>query len=275
MGDREMFKIGEVAKMFHISVGTLRHYERAGLLKPEYIDDVTGYRYYSVGQFEPLTTIRYLRALDMPLEQIGDFLQNRDLDVIEEKLVHQKELIAAKEQELENIRRKIERRIFQLRDARSSELGTIRLVRLPSCRVVPLQDNLQWRSYLFLEESIRRLEKNQQVPTAFLGKVGVGILEENLVSGRYNSYDVVFLILDDEDDYVGNVELQPEGFWVTVRFTGSHGEAPFFYAEIMNYINKNEFTVSGSSREITLIDNAFTNNPAEFVTEISVPVRLN
>lgn len=54
-------------------VGSLRHYEQAGLLKPEYTDPETGYRYYSVRQFEVLNTIRYLRVLDMPLGQIGEF----------------------------------------------------------------------------------------------------------------------------------------------------------------------------------------------------------
>lgn len=53
--------------MFHISVGTLRHYEKIGLLQPEYIDNETGYRYYSTRQFECLNTIRYLRVLDMSL----------------------------------------------------------------------------------------------------------------------------------------------------------------------------------------------------------------
>ncbi|WP_294375480.1 MerR family DNA-binding transcriptional regulator [uncultured Clostridium sp.] len=46
MDKRDLFSIGYVAKMFHISVGTLRHYERSGLLSPEYIDPHTGYRYY-------------------------------------------------------------------------------------------------------------------------------------------------------------------------------------------------------------------------------------
>lgn len=58
MGRKELFQIGDVAKMFHISVGTLRHYGKLGLLQPEYIDSETGYRYYSTRQFECLNTIR-------------------------------------------------------------------------------------------------------------------------------------------------------------------------------------------------------------------------
>ena len=41
MEDKKLFLIGEVAKMVHISMGTLRHYEQAGLLTPEYTDPYT------------------------------------------------------------------------------------------------------------------------------------------------------------------------------------------------------------------------------------------
>lgn len=67
MADKQLFKIGEVARMYHLSLGILRHYEKEGLLAPEYTDPETGYRYYSTRQFEVLNTIRYLRMLDLPL----------------------------------------------------------------------------------------------------------------------------------------------------------------------------------------------------------------
>ena len=59
MQDKKLLQIGEVAKIFHVSMGTLRHYEQAGLLDPEYVDEKTGYRYYGVRQLEVLNTIRY------------------------------------------------------------------------------------------------------------------------------------------------------------------------------------------------------------------------
>ena len=42
MQDKKLLQIGEVAKIFHVSMGTLRHYEQAGLLDPEYVDEKTG-----------------------------------------------------------------------------------------------------------------------------------------------------------------------------------------------------------------------------------------
>ena len=69
----KLFSIGDVAKLFHLSVSSLRHYEAAGLLQPEWVDPQTGYRYYSTRQFEVLNTIRYLRALDMPCRRSRTF----------------------------------------------------------------------------------------------------------------------------------------------------------------------------------------------------------
>ena len=100
MKEEKLFRIGEVAKMFHISMGTLRHYEQSGLVLPEKIDERTGYRYYSLKQLEELNTIRYLRLLDLPLPQIAEFLENRDTQIMEDKLLKQKEMVQKKQQEL-------------------------------------------------------------------------------------------------------------------------------------------------------------------------------
>lgn len=45
-----MLKIGDFSKLTRISIRMLRHYEKIGLLKPNEVDDFTGYRYYSVEQ---------------------------------------------------------------------------------------------------------------------------------------------------------------------------------------------------------------------------------
>ena len=67
---KELFTIGEIGKLFHMNIRTLRYYDAAGLLKPEKTDPDTGYRYYSTKQFERLNTIKYLRALDLSLIHI-------------------------------------------------------------------------------------------------------------------------------------------------------------------------------------------------------------
>ena len=274
MEDKKLFLIGEVAKMFHISMGTLRHYEQAGLLTPEYTDPDTRYRYYGTRQFELLNTIRYLRVLDFPLAQIKTFLDNRDTDVIEEKLVHQKEVIARKQKELELISRKIDHRLEQLRDAMNSRLDVIQTVEIPESRVVWLRDSLHPKTYLDLENSIRKLVENQKESLVFMGKIGIGISKEQLSQKSFQDYDRIFLLLDQEDRYDGETETFPRKTCVTIRFCGSHREAPAYYQKLLAYIEEKKLCITGFSRETTLIDYGITNNTDKFVTEIQIPVNI-
>lgn len=272
MENKELFRIGEVSKLFHLSVQTLRHYEEIGLLSPEFIDKKSGYRYYSVRQFEMLTNIRYLRALDLPLNKIAEFIHNRNINEIEEMMKEQKALISQKRKELDLMEQKINHRIVQIQDAKTSQLDKIELVEMPAQRLVWIRDSFQWSSYLSLEHSIRKLEAHQKIPLTFQGKIGIGISKENLQLNQYEKYDLVFLILDDEDTYEGEIEEIPQGNYVRVRFRGSHDRASEYYEKLSEYFKLHQLEITGFSRELTLIDNVISSHPEEFVTEIRIPV---
>ena len=275
---KNRFRIGEVAQMYHISMGTLRHYEKEGLVQPECIDPENGYRYYGVCQLEVLNTIRYLRTLDMPLEEIREFIQNRDIPVIEEKLKKQKELIEHKRRELEQIERKIDHRLRQIEDAKQAAVEIDRAVFevTPAIRIARIQEPMEngaLESYLGLEVPIQRLSKGQEKPLVFMGKVGVGIEKEHLMQGKLDCYDFVFLALDPEDVYCGTVEEVPETLCAGLRFRGSHREAPKACRRLLEEINLQGFLVNGWSREIVLADEVITEDTGKFVTEIRIPVK--
>ena len=199
MQRENLFPIGEVSRLFHISVSSLRHYENIGLLTPEYISPESGYRYYGTAQFEVLNTIRYLRALDMPLAEIEDFLKNKDIDRIEEKLRQQKEAVLEKQRELKRVERKIDHRLRWLRDARSTPLDTVSLVQLPACRAVWVDEALKISASPDMEAPIRKLDRSDAEAVVFLGKVGLGISAGHLQKGQTAQYDGIFLLLDRED----------------------------------------------------------------------------
>lgn len=270
--ETQLFSIGEVAKLFHLSVGSLRHYEDLGLVLPEHIDPHSGYRYYSTRQFEVLNTIRYLRVLDMPLYEIADFLGNRDVECIKNKLCTQKQAIAEKVEELKRIERKIENRLRAIAEAESSEFDTVKLVHKAPCRLVWVSDSLHIHGFLDMETPIRKLEAPGAEAVVFLGKVGVGISAEHLCNREFDSYDGIFLILDDEDRFDGKTESIPETLCVSLHFHGSHKEAPKQYRKLMDYIAEHMLKVCGFSREITMIDYGITNDTEKFVTEISIPI---
>lgn len=273
MERKNLFPIGEVSKLFHISVSSLRHYENIGMLTPEYISPDSGYRYYGTEQFEVLNTIRYLRALDMPLAEIEDFLKNKDIGRIEEKLRQQKQAVLKKQQELKRIERKIDHRLNWLLDAQNTPLDTVSLIQLPPSRIVWVDNPPKIDGSADMEAPIRKLDQSDAEAVVFLGKVGLGISAEHLQKAETAQYDGIFLILDQEDIYTGETFELPETFCVRLRFRGSHTEAHAQYHKLLDYIRKHQMQIVGFSREITLIDYGITNDTEKFVTEICIPVR--
>lgn len=69
-----MLKIGEFAWLSQVTVETLRHYDRIGLLKPAHLDQFNGYRYYALAQLPRLNRILALKDIGLPLEKIEQVL---------------------------------------------------------------------------------------------------------------------------------------------------------------------------------------------------------
>lgn len=65
-----MYSIGEFSKINRITPRTLRHYDRIGLIRPEKVDQWTGYRYYAAEQLPEIRRILELKALGFSLEEI-------------------------------------------------------------------------------------------------------------------------------------------------------------------------------------------------------------
>jgi DNA-binding transcriptional MerR regulator/DNA gyrase inhibitor GyrI len=65
-----LLSIGDFARHGQVSVRMLRHYDGIGLLRPAYVDPVTGYRSYDAGQLAELNQIVALKDLGFSLDQV-------------------------------------------------------------------------------------------------------------------------------------------------------------------------------------------------------------
>lgn len=269
---KDLYQIGEVARLFHLSISLLRHYDKTGLVTPEYTDPDTGYRYYSLRQFECLNTIRYLRALDMPLEEIADFLHNRDTGRIQELLSKQLVQVHKKQQELAVIEHQIKNRLNQIQGALSAHPGEIFLEKKAPLKLACMKKQLNPENYLDLEYSIREMEQGNSPASIFLGKVGVGLFYESLKAHRFKPYDFVFIILEEDDPIKGQVIHIPEITWAIVRFHGSHEQAPGFYEKLLSYFKDEGLAPESFALEMTLIDYGLTHDQSQFITEIQIPL---
>lgn len=270
---KELFTIGEVAELFQLNIRTLRYYDEIGLLKPEEINEQTGYRYYSTKQFERLNSIKYLRTLNMPLEKIRQFFENKDArtmkQILEEQLAETKKQLDA----LLNMERKLQRRLEQLNYAMSAPLAIVQEKKLQERQVAFLRKTI--RQGEDLEYPIRELERmNHLQPAMFLGKVGVSIGKEDLERQRYSQFSGIFVFLEQEDLFQGEQRVLPGGDYLAVLYSGTHQDSARYYDELLAYMRSRGYELNGDSVEITWIDAGFTNDLSQYVTELQIPVRI-
>ena len=69
-----MLKIGDFAKLCNVSARTLRYYDDEGVLKADFIDEATGYRFYLPEAKEKYQKIIFYKELGFSLEEIKRLL---------------------------------------------------------------------------------------------------------------------------------------------------------------------------------------------------------
>ena len=103
-----MLKIGEFSRLVDVPVKTLRYYDEIGLFKSDYIDEQTGYRFYSFEQLPRLNRLLALKDLGLSLSQIDQMLQeNLSADQLRDMLLQ-------KQVELEDLVRDIRERVARV-----------------------------------------------------------------------------------------------------------------------------------------------------------------
>ena len=95
-------QIKEFAELTGVSVRTLHYYDEIGLLKPCYVDEHTGYRFYDKNSLLRMQEILFYRELDFPLKSIGEILSSESYDK-KKALSEQKKLLILKKERLDRL----------------------------------------------------------------------------------------------------------------------------------------------------------------------------
>jgi len=106
----DVYTVGEVADLAHVSVRTLHHYDAVGLLVPSRRTNA-GYRCYSDADLQRLQQILFYRTLGFGLDDIATMLADpgasaddhlrRQHRLLREQIDHRRDLLAAIEKEME------------------------------------------------------------------------------------------------------------------------------------------------------------------------------
>ena len=107
METRQLHTVGEVARLARVTVRTLHHYDRIGLLVPSGRAE-NGYRLYAYDDLERLRQIRLLRELRFSLDAIGRMLDAPAYDR-RSALEAQRELLRERQKRTDSIIRGVDR----------------------------------------------------------------------------------------------------------------------------------------------------------------------
>jgi DNA-binding transcriptional MerR regulator len=81
-----MFRIGEFSRLVNTTTKTIRFYDKEEILLPDYVDNSSGYRYYSHYKIAEYNKIRTLKELGFSLSEIKEMKKQQGNEVIIETI---------------------------------------------------------------------------------------------------------------------------------------------------------------------------------------------
>jgi DNA-binding transcriptional MerR regulator len=264
---KNYYKINEISNLYNIGKDSLRYYEEIGLLKPE--RDKNGYRLYSIQDIWKLNIIKDLRNLNMPMEVIKDYLENKTientLDILNEEIA----IINKKMEQLKMQKNTILSRMKSLKeDASEKNIEIIEEKELKERKVIVLNDTFSRDEEAdFL---IKKLHKKHEDKLYLLGNnyVGITMNLSKVKDGIFNAYTSVFFILDINDKNYDKVI--PKGTYLTLSYRGYYDKTKEFLPRMMEYAKKCNYRIMADPIELYKIDVHETSRTEEYLTELQL-----
>ena len=259
--------IGEFARLHHVSVQTLRHYDKIGLLKPARIDPISRYRYYDESSLATLWKIKALRSLNVSLPEIKTIIHgNTDKT---------KKILETTRCELQHKIKSYQEMLRCINDtlnmmALSETDGWI--VTQPECQSLPARKGhvLPVNDDFSLLERIRLLESFNTTIDGYIDVVFQPARKSVIKDGQIELEAYLAIYRDDQFDD-GEVIL-PEGKYLTLDCLGSVDNVPRAYRRLFEYAAQNGYSYLPWSIELLLIDGRITSDANEFVRRIQLAI---
>ncbi len=218
---KEYLKIGEMAELNHISTQALRLYANNHLLEPEYLDPVTGYRYYTLEQCARLDFIHALKSCEMKLSDIRDLFSVSDADKLADSLHAQYEKLSDQIYQLSVSRNNLQRIEKNLR-----LLDSLPPFGIPYFEYMEeRQIDVQKTPFDFFSQGVQGYEKmirhmqnymfDNHLPPSYFVNIGTVIKKEDFERLRFRS-DLAFVFTDPLYPAVETLHTLPQGLYMSV-----------------------------------------------------------
>jgi len=273
-----MFKIGEFSNISGLSINTLHHYNDVGILKPEQVDKLTGYRYYSALQLVTVNKIMALKDAGFSLGEIAQILysgpsSNSIISMLEDKA----EIL---EQALKNEAKRLNRlrnNIFLIKNGGVPIMNEITIKRVEPILIAATRKKINkgdfeetGKMWSAVNIFIDKAEIRRTIPCMILFYNSTWNFEISESWDIEIAEPVTKCVVS--NDTVKVYELPAVDKMACVVHHGSFNTIGETYKAISQWIEKNNYKISGPVREIYHKGEWVTNNPEEYITELQLPL---
>ncbi|CDM70228.1 MerR family transcriptional regulator [Clostridium bornimense] len=267
--DVTLYKIGLFSQMNKITIKALRHYDEIGLLKPEHIDEFTGYRYYSSAQLPILHEIIALRQIGFSLEEIRDVQAGKS---VKELLVKKKSEILKK---ISEETMKLSQVEYYLENRDEDCKYDIVLKDLPEVIVASMRTTISSYEDLFKIIPPMGAEMERVGCICAVPEYCFNIYHDGEYRERDIDVEVCEAVVEMKEDSklikfkkIDKVELA-----ACTLHKGSYSDFPKAYSALIKWIEENDYEMIDYPRE-SYIDGVWNkDSEEEWLTEIQFPVR--
>ncbi len=273
----DLLSIGKMARINSVTIPTLRLYDQLGLLKPRYIDEATGYRYYDIYQNARLDTIAYMKELGMRLDEIATVLEKEDISLIEEILGQKMDQLHEQMHELEARHNALERTIASIERYRKSPVtGTISLEYIDKRYVwgIPCCENFYEGDIRCFERALTELRSaliKEPIRYIHSYNIGTSIACDDFKEGQFLPKDV-FIFLDKTATSLNETRVVDSGMFACIYLDNFDDEVSYAQ-KLLHYCKEKEYNMSGDYIcEVMTEFNVFDSHQRSMFLRLQVPV---
>lgn len=265
-----MLQIGEFSRICQVSVKTLHHYDKLGLLTPAEVDRFTGYRYYRPEQIDKMNYIQRLKRYGFSLEEILGLLDLSDSQRLTNALRQQKEKLRREQQEMAIILNELQTHISVFE--RTGDIMTYQKGYTVEIKDSPAMNVLAKRAMMGVDEFgkyygtlFERMSREHVTPT---GLNGARYFDKEF---NHESSDVELFTEIKEKDRA-DVVLEPCRCARTLH-RGGYSTLSEAYGAIVSWIIENGYEIDGAPFELYIKTQFDSLCPEDWETEIYFPIR--
>ena len=148
-----LFRAQEFAERAGVTVRTLHHYDRLGLLKPKRYT-ASGHRLYGERELARLQQIMILKFMGLPLKRIKELLGRKEFD-LRTTLRLQREVVEEKRRQLDSCLEAIKRAERLMSRMGEADWEALRKI----IEVINMQNDTEWMKKYYTEEQLADLQR--------------------------------------------------------------------------------------------------------------------